>query len=100
METDTRFVPSRGEKCKQFCFFGTMLIAKCAGRGCCVHRILELGVATQLAKIDITSAYRIVPVHPQDLHLLGMTWGRKVYIDSALPHSAPIIFNALADALE
>ena len=30
-------------------------------------------------KIDIKSAYRIVPVHPQDRCLLGMKWDGKVY---------------------
>ena len=38
-----------------------------------------------MAKLDIRSAYRIVPVHPQDRHLLGMMWDGKLYVDVALP---------------
>ena len=56
-----------------------------------------------LAKIDISSAFRIIPVHPQDRPLLGMCWNNNIYIDKQLPfglRSAPIIFNAYADALE
>jgi len=56
-----------------------------------------------MAKLNIRSVYRIVPVHPQDRHLLGMMWDGKVYVDAALPfglRSAPKIFMALADAIE
>lgn len=65
--------------------------------------VLELGPGTQLAKIDIKSAYRIIPVHPDDRPLLGMIWEDHVYVDAALPfglRSAPKLFNAVADALE
>ena len=65
--------------------------------------VVQLGYGTQLAKLDIQSAYRIVPVHPHDRHLLGMRWEHMLYIDTALPfglRSAPKIFNAVADALE
>ncbi len=56
-----------------------------------------------LAKFDIESAYRTVPVHPEDRHLLGMVWKGCLYIDTVLPFGlrlAPKIFNALADALQ
>jgi hypothetical protein len=65
-----------------------------------VRQLLQLGL---MAKLDVKSAYRIVPVHPQDRHLLGMQWKDGVYVDAALPfglRSAPKIFNALADAVE
>ena len=42
----------------------------------------------------------IVPVHPAEYHLLGITWSGNAYVDQALPFglcSAPKIFNALAD---
>ena len=68
-----------------------------------VQKVLELGPGSLLAKIDIESAFRNVPVHPHDRHLLGMVWGNKLYIDTVLPfglRSAPKIFNAIADALE
>ena len=56
-----------------------------------------------LAKTDVKSAYRNVPVHPSDRLLLGMSWRGNVYVDKALPfglRSAPKIFTAVADALE
>ena len=56
-----------------------------------------------LAKIDIKSAYRIMPVHPDDGPLLGMHWKGQLYVDTCLPfglRSVPRIFTALADMLE
>jgi hypothetical protein len=47
--------------------------------------IVEWGRGTRLAKIDIAHAYRNVPVHPADRHLLGMQWKGGVYVDTALP---------------
>ena len=68
-----------------------------------VRQLLQLGPGALMAKLDIKSAYRIVPVHPQDRFLLGMKWEDRVFVDRALPfglRSAPKIFNAVADALE
>ena len=65
--------------------------------------ILRMGRGTRLAKVDIKSAYRIVPVHSEDRALLGMLWDGALYVDSVLPfglRSAPKIFTAIADALE
>ena len=60
-----------------------------------------MGRGTRLAKVDIKSAYRIVPVHSEDRALLGMLWDGALYVDSVLPFgSAPKIFTAIADALE
>ena len=39
-----------------------------------VRCILSLGVGALLAKFDMASAYRTVPVHPVDRMLLGMRW--------------------------
>ena len=67
------------------------------------RKVLQLGPGALMAKIDIKSAYRVVPVHPQDRCLLGMQWDGKVFVDSALLfglRSAPKILNALTDALE
>ena len=65
-----------------------------------VDIIRKLGRGTQLVKLDIKDAYRIVPVHPADYHFLGIEWRGFTYIDRALPfelHSAPKIFNAVPD---
>ena len=65
--------------------------------------VAALGRGTLLAKVDVKSAYRIVPIHPEDRPLLGMQWNGHLYIDTCLPfglRSAPRIFTALADMLE
>ena len=68
-----------------------------------VDTVLQLGQGSQLAKIDVKNAFRIIPVHPDDRHLLGMQWSGRIYVDCVLPfglRSAPKIFNAVADALQ
>lgn len=65
-------------------------------------RIVELGTNTLLAKIDIKSAFRLIPVHPADRHWLAMEWKGSLLIDTCLPfglRSAPKLFNNLADLL-
>lgn len=37
-----------------------------------------------IAKVDIESAYRLVPVHPDNRSLLGLRLGDKLYIDPIL----------------
>ena len=56
-----------------------------------------------MAKFDVESAYRNIPVHPDDRFLLGMRWCGQLYIDLSLPfglRSAPFIFNSVADVVE
>lgn len=68
-----------------------------------VKGILARGRGTQMAKVDVKSAYRNVPVHPDDRWLMGMRWRGSVFVDLALPfglRSAPKIFTAVADAVE
>ena len=68
-----------------------------------VQQVLSLGKGALLAKIDIESAFRNIPVHPDDRHLLGMRWNDELFIDTVLPfglRSAPKIFNSIADALQ
>ena len=67
-----------------------------------ILKILQSGKGTILAKIDIKSAFRLLPVHPQDRHLLAMSWKGQVYIDHCIPfglRSAPKLFNIMADLL-
>ena len=67
-----------------------------------IQEILRLGRGTMLAKIDIKNAFRLLPVHPSDRHLLGMSWSDGIYIDTCLPfglRSAPKLFNVMADLL-
>jgi len=48
-----------------------------------VAAVQQLGRDAELVKLDIRDAYRIVPVHPADYHLLGIRWEGKTYIDRA-----------------
>ena len=60
------------------------------------------GKGALMAKLDLRSAYRMVPVHPVDQSVLGLRWGGATVVDRALPfglRSAPKIFNAVADGL-
>ena len=65
--------------------------------------IVRTGQGALLGEIDIKSAYRIVPIHPNDRDLLGMKWRNQYFVDLALLfglRSAPNIFNTLAELLE
>ena len=67
-----------------------------------IRHIIALGKGALLAKADIKSAFRLLPVHPADRHLLGMLWQDELFIDTCLPfglRSAPKLFNILADLL-
>ena len=68
-----------------------------------IQEITKLGKGALLAKLDIKDAYRMVPVHPTDRHLLGIQWQGATYINGVLPFglcSAPKIFNSIADLLQ
>jgi len=65
-----------------------------------IHAILQSGPNTLLSKVDIKSAFWLIPDYPADRHLLAMKWKEKIYIDGCLPfglRSAPKLFNILAD---
>ena len=67
-----------------------------------VRIIRALGRDTQMVKLDLKDAYRIIPIHPADYPLLGTRWHGRIYIDRALPfglRSAPKIFSAVADVI-
>ena len=62
----------------------------------------QYGGGALLAKVDVESAYRLIPVHPQHHPLQGLMRGSKIFIDPMLLfglRSAPKSFNAVADAL-
>ena len=64
--------------------------------------VVRLGRGALMAKFDLKSAYRNIPVHPDDRWLLGMVWEEKLFVDTTLLfglRSAPIIFNAVVEAL-
>ena len=68
-------------------------------------RLIKLagGKGALLAKVDLKSAFRIIPVRYEDRELLGIHWRNKFYIDRCLPfglRSAPFLFNQFAHTLE
>ena len=68
-----------------------------------IHMLSALGKGALMAKVDLKSAFRMVPVRRQDWELLGMKWKEAYYIDTCLPfglRSAPYLFNQFAEALQ
>ena len=62
-----------------------------------VDTVLQLGQGSQLAKMDMKNAFRIIPDHPDDGLLLGMQWSGRIYADCVLPFG---LRSAVADALQ
>ena len=68
-----------------------------------ISRIVQVGRGAQLAKLDIESAYRMIPVQLGERLLLAVQWAGQTFFDTHLPfglRSAPKIFTAVADALQ
>ena len=56
-----------------------------------------------MAKTDVTSAFRLGPIHPNDYSLLNMKWQSLFYCDRCLSlgcSSSCAIFEAFSTALE
>ena len=56
-----------------------------------------------MAKVDVESAFRIIPVSPADRPLLGFQWKGKLFMDAVLPmgcSSSCPIFECFSIALE
>ena len=67
------------------------------------NQAAQISKGTLMAKMDVEEAYRIIPTHPDNRHLLGIYLDGQVYMNAALPfglHSAPLIFTALTDGLQ
>ena len=59
--------------------------------------ILHKGKGTLLAKLDLESAYCILPVHPDDRPLLGMEWKDQIYVDAAISSENLVDYEAERD---
>ena len=44
-----------------------------------------LGSSACLYKIDLSRAFRNLPVDPRDVHLLGLSWNNEYYVDLSIP---------------
>ena len=65
--------------------------------------IKKTGAGCFMAKTDVKSAFRIMPIHPNDYSLLGMKWQNLYYFDRCLPmgcSSSCAIFEAFSTSLE
>lgn len=68
-----------------------------------VKNLVSLGKNTNMAKTDVDSAFRLIPVNPKDHPLLGFKFQGKYYYDSCLPFGASsscAIFETFSTALE
>lgn len=64
--------------------------------------IRKLGPGTRMSVVDIKSAFRHVPIHPDDVCLMGFQWNGQFYFERALPfglRSSPGLYDRLARAL-
>ena len=56
-----------------------------------------------MSKADIKDAFRLIPVHHDDYHLLGFHWNNRFYFDMALPMGASSscqLFECFSTALQ
>ena len=68
-----------------------------------IEMCIRLGPKCYLGKTDIKSTFRLVPLHPLEFHLLGMTNMGKYYVDICLPFgmaSSCQIFEKVSTAVE
>ena len=67
-----------------------------------VSLLHQAGRGALMAKVDLKSVFRMIPVRSQNWCLLGMQWNDCLYINKCLPfglRSALFLFNQFADAL-
>ena len=50
-----------------------------------ITMVRQEGRGAYLFKVDIKSAFRLLPIHPQDFQLLGMEFQGKYFVDKCLP---------------
>ena len=68
-----------------------------------VHLVKIFGRGSLIAKTDIEEAFRLLPIHPDDYHLLGFYFDKKIYFDKCLPmgcSSSCNLFEKLSCALQ
>lgn len=68
-----------------------------------IKLIKQFGRHCLLSKCDVEDAFRLVPIHPLDYHLLGFTWNNMFYYDRCLPMGASSscqIFESFSSSLQ
>ena len=56
-----------------------------------VRIVQKAGQNCELAKCDIKSAFRLLPIHPDDYELVGFTFMSKFYFDKAMPFGCSVV---------
>ena len=67
-----------------------------------IHMIKIAGAGAWLGKADVTDAFKVMPLHPSQWHLLDIRWRNKHYFAVWLTfgcRSSPRIFDTLSEAL-
>ena len=67
-----------------------------------VKLVMSCGQHSFMSKSDIKSAFRLLPVLPEQIRLLGVKWEDNFYFDRCLPmgaSSAPQLFEKVSSAL-
>ncbi|XP_061170464.1 uncharacterized protein LOC133179795 isoform X1 [Saccostrea echinata] len=68
-----------------------------------ISLVLKFGKGSLMTKSDIEDAFRIIPLHPDSYHALGLTWAGQYYFDKCLPMGASSsckIFESFSSALQ
>ena len=68
-----------------------------------IDMIMSIGTTASLSKLDVKSAFRLIPVREQDWPLLGIQWNHQFYFEKVLPfglRSSPAIFDSFSSAVE
>ena len=68
-----------------------------------IKMLVRLGDGAFMAKTDVQSAFRIIPIHPDDQHLFCMNWKGHFYMDRAMQMgcaSSCRIFQAFASSIK
>lgn len=68
-----------------------------------VGLVAGIGRGAFMAKADIKSAFRLLPVHPSDFEILGIKVENQYYVDKALPMGAscsPALFEKFSTFIE
>ena len=83
------------------CYLGTEFVLTYPSIDNITNEVLKLGKGCQIFKIDISRAFRPVPIDPGDLDLLGLHW-EDDFLDRSLPFGfkhGSSIFQRLSDAV-
>ncbi|KAJ1178185.1 hypothetical protein NDU88_003432 [Pleurodeles waltl] len=68
-----------------------------------IDLVRAAGKGALMAKADIESTFRLLPVHPSSFHLLGMQWAGQYFYDKSMPMGCAVscsLFETFACFLE